>query len=81
MSAVPPVQQHSVGQEIAGNCCVPETFLPKAMLRDVSIQHERVCQQNRRLSTVALITVLRYTMCELSKQSKSPKQLLGPDTR
>ena len=51
----------------AGAGKVPESFLPRDVLREVSMVHEGMTPRNRAQSTIALITVLRYLMAELSQ--------------
>eukprot|EP00439_Symbiodinium_sp_Y106_P031400 s6145_g3.t1 len=51
----------------AGAGKVPESFLPRNVLREVSMVHEEMTPHNRAQSTIALITVLRYLMAELSQ--------------
>ncbi|CAE7382167.1 unnamed protein product [Symbiodinium microadriaticum] len=36
-------------------------------IREIRALHEQMCQQNRLISTVALVTVLRYIMCDISQ--------------
>ena len=39
----------------------------RSTLREVSIIRESMSQQNRLLSTIALVTMLRYVMCDLAQ--------------
>ncbi|CAE7511598.1 unnamed protein product [Symbiodinium sp. CCMP2592] len=55
------------GPQLEGNSRVPESFLPRHLLREVSSTHEQMSEYNRMISTCALFTVLRYLMSELAQ--------------
>ncbi|CAE7348859.1 unnamed protein product [Symbiodinium sp. CCMP2592] len=55
------------GPQLKGNSRVPESFLPRHLLREVSSTHEQMSEYNRMISTCALFTVLRYLMSELAQ--------------
>ncbi|CAE7202627.1 unnamed protein product [Symbiodinium sp. CCMP2592] len=55
------------GPPLTGNARVPDNFLPRRMLQEISTHHEAMSQHNRAISTLALITVIRYLMAEVSR--------------
>ena len=46
---------------------IPNSFLPLETLREVSTFHESMTPANRAISTVALVSMLRYLMAELAQ--------------
>ncbi|CAE7577257.1 plbB [Symbiodinium sp. CCMP2592] len=57
----------SFGPQLTGASLIPDHFLPQHMLQNISIHHEAMSRHNRAVSTLALITVLRYLMSEVSR--------------
>ncbi|CAE7470005.1 unnamed protein product [Symbiodinium necroappetens] len=55
------------GPELQGNSVVPDHFLPEATLRRIRTVHQQMSHHNRMLSTIALVTMMRYLMCDLSQ--------------
>ena len=56
----------TMGPELVGNSRVPESFLPRSLLRDISERHEAMTLEERGVSTLALLTVIRFLAAELS---------------
>ena len=55
------------GLELGEGSAVADHYMPTAMIREVRDLHQQMSQQNRLISSVALVTVLRYIMCDLAQ--------------
>ncbi|CAE7349536.1 unnamed protein product [Symbiodinium sp. CCMP2592] len=67
------------GPQLSPNGRVADSFLPPSMLQEVSAVHESMSPQNRVISTLALVTVIRYLMAELSMTVNTADAIVEDD--
>ena len=56
----------ALGPELEGGARVPESFLPRRLLVEISDRHQTMTLEDRAVSTLALMTVIRFLAAELS---------------
>ncbi|OLQ01677.1 hypothetical protein AK812_SmicGene15553 [Symbiodinium microadriaticum] len=55
------------GLDLSDGSRIAEHYLPNRVIEEIRSLHEQMSQQNRLISSVALVTVLRYIMCDIAQ--------------